>query len=110
MNDRYNIEEKMLGVPNPVSRSWIAVFDEFGNIIDWICPRCHKNINYDIWSATYCPWCGLRIFARPSGRLDGPFSRDARAWERFIFESHLVFSAQKPKIRPTGRGLKHEEH
>jgi len=96
MNDIYYSKENKINVPNPVSKSWIAVFDEFGTIIDWICPRCHKNINYDIWSASYCPWCGLEIFSFPLGKLDGPIDRNARAWDNFLFQNDIVHPAQKP--------------
>jgi len=109
MHDLYIIEGKKLGNPNPVSKSWVAVFDEFGNIVDWVCPRCHKNINYDIWSAAYCPWCGLTAFSYPRGRIDGPFSRDARSWENFIFENRLIVRAGKPNDRRSRKVEKHDE-
>jgi len=55
-----------------LSNSWEIMTGEGGSldVIDHICPGCHKNINWQLWAATYCPHCGTPIFGAKRRKLD----------------------------------------
>jgi len=55
-----------------LSNFWEAERGEGGrlDIIDYICPKCHKNIYYQCWAATYCPHCNTPIFSAPRRKLE----------------------------------------
>ena len=55
-----------------LSTFWESVTGEGGrlDIIDYICPHCHKNIFWQLWSATYCPHCNPPVGSAPRRKLD----------------------------------------
>ena len=52
---------------------WTAARGEGGrlDIIDYICPKCHKNIYYQLHSMNRCIHCGTPLFSAPRRKLNG---------------------------------------
>jgi hypothetical protein len=63
-----------------LSRFWETMTGEGGrlDIIDYICPHCHNNIWWNLWTATYCPHCDTPIFSAPRRKLDAKQFRNWR--------------------------------
>ena len=55
-----------------LSNFWESMTGEGGrlDIIDYICPNCHKNILWQVWAGTYCIHCGTQLFSAPRRKLD----------------------------------------
>jgi DNA-directed RNA polymerase subunit RPC12/RpoP len=68
-----------------LSKFWESERGEGGrlDIIDYICPKCHKTIYYQLWKATYCPHCGTTIFSAPKQKMD---NRQYTGWRGSAIE------------------------
>lgn len=56
-----------------LSNLWESTTGEGGrlDIIDYVCPKCHKNIFYNLHSMNRCIHCGTPIFSAPRRKMDG---------------------------------------
>lgn len=77
-----------------LSNFWEAVRGEGGrlDIRDYICPRCHKNIYYMLWAATYCPHCNTPLFSAPRRKLD---AKQFRNWQGDDIEGLRYFEVKR---------------
>jgi DNA-directed RNA polymerase subunit RPC12/RpoP len=81
-----------------LSNFWEAERGEGGrlDIIDYICPKCHKNIYYQLWAATYCPHCNTPIFSAPRRKLD---AKQFTNWRGNIIENMQYKGPEKKRKR-----------
>jgi len=68
------------------SKFWEPVTGEGGrlDIIDYVCPHCHKNLFFQLHSSTSCLHCGTPVFSAPRRKLD---AKQHRNWR---YDSFLV--------------------
>lgn len=80
------------------SNFWETTTGEGGrlDIIDYICPHCHKNIFYQVHSSNTCIHCGTPIFSAPRRKLD---AKQHRNWRYDSFLAGIQYTGPNTKNR-----------
>lgn len=82
-----------------LSSRWETMTGEGGrlDIIDYICPHCHRNVFWQLWNANRCPHCDTPIFSAPRRKLDAKQYRNWR-YDSFMEELHHADIRRAPGI------------